>query len=280
MSVDNEEFKKAYEMWNSFKDEVLHKNRFFVKHEVLDFLRLFAEKNRKNIEKDKTLYRARLYSVHPFLDLFNKSLYGDGQLTPSQKEGFWGYNESDSFIPPNNDQVNDGRANPAYIKYLYTAEDPYTALVEVRPYLKSKVSIAEINVNETLNVADFSYASFPNYDGFEKHLIYLIMADFSNPTDSDKKSYIPTQYISEYIKTLGFDGIRFTSSLNGAGRNITIFNYEKCTAVGSKVYQVGDIYFEANCIEPKNEKGLSQLGSYIGVNILNALQKLDKQKEK
>ncbi|ARU63100.1 hypothetical protein CBW65_20545 [Tumebacillus avium] len=279
MEVNNEEFKKAYDMWTSFKEEVLYKNRFFVRHEALDFLKLFAEKNRKIIEKGTILYRARLYSAHPFLEFYNKQLNDGGELTPGQKEGFWGYDESNSFIPPYNDKVSDGRANPAYIRYLYTAETPYTALVEVRPYLSSRVSIAEIKVNETLNVADFSYVSFPDYDGFEKYLMYLIMSDFSIPTASDNKSYIPTQYISEYIKTLGFDGIRFTSSLNSSGRNITIFNFEKCKAIGSKLYQVGNIYFEANCIEPKNEKRLTQLGSYIGENIFNMLQDLNKQKE-
>lgn len=126
----------------------------------------------------------------------------------------------------------------------------------VRPYLNSKVSVAKIRIAESIVVADFSYVSFDSFEGFEQNLIFLIMRDFSIPSDSDKKSYIPTQYVAEFIKTLGFDGIRFSSSLNRRGRNITIFNYEKCHPIGSKLYDIEDICFEAKGISPLNEKAL------------------------
>jgi hypothetical protein len=268
----NEEFARAYDLWNSFKNEVLYQNRFIVKHEVLDYLKHVAETYKMTIESEIILYRARLFvgetdylqylkkdwNEDEDLDLYGQLMKSKNKhaITTRKESGFWGYDEKESFVPINNDLVNDGRANPAYIKYLYTAESPYTALVEVRPYLKSKVSIAEIKVNEELIVANFSYESFGKLDGFEQNLMYLIMSDFSKPSDSDKKSYIPSQYVAEYIKTLGLDGIRFNSSLHGAGRNITIFNYEKCKPIGSKLYEIDDICFEAKGIAPLNEKEL------------------------
>jgi hypothetical protein len=116
--------------------------------------------------------------------LYEKGLEADGQphvprpasyhpIMSRELSKFWGYNEKESFVPSDNNIVKDGRVNPAFIKYLYTAEDPYTALVEVRPYLGSKVSVAEIRVNETLTIADFSYSSIENLIGFEEYLMFL-----------------------------------------------------------------------------------------------------------
>lgn len=271
MSIDNELFEKAYELWTSFKEEVLYKNRFIIKHDVLDYLKHFAETNQVKIEKDTILYRARLFTDNDTYIKYASSvvegLEVDDHLkraylklnngtNTNPESGFWGYDEKGSFVPSNNDTVNDGRANPAFIKYLYTAEDPYTSIVEVRPYLQSKISVAQIKINEPLTIADFTYDSFGKLEGFEQNLMYLIMSDFSKPTDSDKKRYIPTQYVAEYIKTLGIDGIKFNSSLYGRGRNITIFNYEKCKPVGSKLYEIEDICFEVKGIAPINEKNL------------------------
>ena len=268
MSMD-EEFIKAYDLWSNFKEEVLYKNRFFIKHDVLDYIQHFAEKSQTIIEKNTILYRARLFTENDFFihllethseieglnqeERLKRAYYG---IARKKDSGFWGYDEENSFLPINNDIVNDGRANPAFIKYLYTAEEPYTAIVEVRPYLESKVSVAEILVNEQLVMANFSFESIRKLEGFERKLMMVIMEDFSKPSDSNKKSYIPTQYISEYIKQLGLDGIRFNSSLHGRGRNITIFNFEKCQPIGSKLYEIADICFEAKGIAPKNEKEL------------------------
>ncbi len=108
-------------------------------------------------------------------------------------------------MPPNNDMVGDGRVNPFLIKYLYTAEDPYTALVEARPYLKSMVSIAEIKTNEPLLVADFSFESFGHFEkGFERDLLFLIMDDFSTPSNGEIKNYLPIQYITEFVKSRNY----------------------------------------------------------------------------
>ena len=269
MEIDS--FKKAYDLWSSFKEEILFKNRFFTNHKVLESIKDFAEKNLKQINEETILYRARIYDRDAyFLDHLNDEVSNaelddieklvmakyKTDISLRQKSGFWGFNSEDSFVPISNNIISDGRTNPSYIKYLYTAEDAYTALVEVRPFLNSKVSVAEIKVNDLLEVADFSYESIRNFEGFEQNLIYLIMRDFSTPSNSEKKDYIPIQYIAEYIKTLGFDGIRFNSSLHGRGRNITIFNYKKCTPIGSKLYEIKDICFEAKALAPKDEDGL------------------------
>lgn len=39
---------------------------------------------------------------------------------------------------------------------------------------------------------------------------------------------MPTQYLTETIKNMGFDGIRFKSALNSNGINIVLFSEEYC----------------------------------------------------
>ncbi len=247
--IDDELLKKAIDLWNDFKNMVLYNNRYIVKHPVLDYVESFTDKNQKTIEKGKILYRARQYKEET--DPRKRAL-----KECSGGSSFWGYDEKESFVPTNNDSINDGRANPAFIKYLYASEEPYTALVEVRPYLGTKVSVAEIEIIESLNVADFSIESYGKHEGFERYLMFSIMDQFSIPSDSNIQSYIPTQYIAEFIKTLGFEGIRFNSSLHEWGQNLTIFNYEKCKAISSKLYKIKDICFEAKGLASENENDL------------------------
>jgi RES domain-containing protein len=275
----NVELVDAYELWSSFKNEVLYKNRFLINHEVLSYLKKLADANIKIIQPQTILYRARQFDGDlESMRYFEKKITKDNKETSEPisaltlallkarsntkrdpDSGFWGYNKEESFVPSNNDLVNDGRVNPSLIKYLYTAEDAYTAMVEVRPYLESVVSIAEITVKSPLTIVDFSYDSLGELKGTEEFLMYLIMQDFSKPANLDKKSYIPTQYVAEFIKTLGMDGIRFNSSLHGRGRNLTIFNYEKCEPVSSSLYELSDICFEARNISPRGKPDLLHL---------------------
>lgn len=257
--INNELFKKAIDLWDDFKEELIYRNRFIVNHEVMGYIKHFAEINKKCIEKDTILYRARMYSEGKY-KRFNYNYKGVSlnnlASAIAHNPNFWGYDEIDSFVPPNNDVIAEGRANPSFIKYLYSAEEPYTAMAEIRPYLKSKVSVAEIKVDEQLNIADLSNGAIGGFDEFETFLIFLIEDEFSTPSNYDKKSYIATQFISEYIKTLGYDGIRFSSSLYKRGNNVTIFKYNKCHAIGSKLYEISDICIESKGILPINQKPL------------------------
>lgn len=287
---DEEIFKEAYNLWEDFKNEILYKNRFIIKHILLDYVTKVAENNIRIISEGTKLYRARKYTESSnFLYYYNLNKLNDefaknsknfndsidhllfleeyyNQYKTKIELDFYGYNKKDSFVPPDNILVDDGRTNPVLIKYLYTSEEPYTAIVEVRPYLNSRVSVAEIIVNSQIKVCNLSWEAIDSENKFEQYLIYLILEDFSKPVDSEKYMYIPTQYIAEYIKNLGFDGIRFNSSLYSRGRNITIFNYHYCEPIGSKLYEIEDICFDIKAIAPKNEKSLVhyKLKSYQG----------------
>ncbi|WP_157830678.1 RES family NAD+ phosphorylase [Aeromonas sobria] len=65
---------------------------------------------------------------------------------------------------------------------------------------------------------------------------------FSNPvTNSDLKSdYAPTQIISEYIKSLGYDGLAFKSSL-GPSYNFALFNLDCVVFKQSNLFTVNNV---------------------------------------
>lgn len=78
----------------------------------------------------------------------------------------------------------------------------------------------------------------------EMHVIRMIQRAFSKPTNNSD-DYIPTQVIAEYIRSLGYDGIRFNSSIHSGGVNLTIFNYKKCEAISSQDFRIEDIKLTA-----------------------------------
>ena len=56
--------------------------------------------------------------------------------------------------------------------------------------------------------------------------------------------YVPTQYICDYVKHLGYDGIRYKSTLVEGGINYAIFDEKKFDCVGVKVVHIGNIHYE------------------------------------
>ena len=186
-----------------------------------------------------------------------------------KEDGFYGYGKKDSFIPPVK-ATRDMRANYRYIPYLYCANHPYTALVEVRPRLGPNVSIATIKANKEISLLDFTLNETPKKMSEPKENLFADMSMlFSKPvtSDDDILDYIPTQYIAEFSKYLGYDGIAFRSSLTPeledqdlniskeADRyNIVLFNYDKCAPIKSNIINVVRNYLEYKQIDQDTEK--------------------------
>lgn len=53
--------------------------------------------------------------------------------------------------------------------------------------------------------------------------------------------YLPGEYISEYIKSLGYEGIKYKSTLKNNGVNYAIFNEKNFKCEEVKTYEVKDI---------------------------------------
>lgn len=68
----------------------------------------------------------------------------------------------------------------------------------------------------------------------------------------DEKDYIFPQFIASYCQHLGYDGIAYRSKYatkenvqKNQGINFTVFNYQKCEAIGSKLYTVNKISIQS-----------------------------------
>ncbi len=253
MTGESEENYNARKLWRSFCDFVLYENRYFIKHELLDLLKNYVDKNTIELNEGELFYRARIIDDNAIKDHMVYRCYSSQDdensqnLYHSKSNSFRGLTKEASFVPPKEVIVGNGRANPKYIRYLYMSKDPTTALFEVRPLLFDAVNLAKIEIKENLKIAniasDIDYRNIS--DGtIELYTMGLIQGAFSKPTNN-KDVYIVTQIIAEYIKSIGYDGIKYNSSLHKGGINYTIFNYQKCESISSQDFRIEDFKITA-----------------------------------
>ena len=104
----------------------------------------------------------------------------------------------------------------------------------------------------------------------ERDLPYSLSTLFSTPVtnDDDVLDYIPTQFIAEYAKNIGYDGIAFSSSLtpdvnkNNPDRyNIVIFNYNKCRVIKSNIVKIINVDIE--CMQTDDDTAKLNTKSFI-----------------
>lgn len=231
-----------------------------------DFIKEIQFKNR-NPQDIKALRLLDDISTNPEI-LLNKgtNLYRCRIVTDKNKinkeEKFYGYGAKESFVPPIN-LTRDLRANYKYIPYLYCSNNPYISLVEVRPRMGSLVSIATIINNYPIRLLDFTVSNKPSKMTEAKmNLFSDLSVLYSTPiaSDDDVLEYIPTQFIAEYVKNRGYDGIAFSSSLTPEINkehpdrfNIVVFNYGKCSVIKSNVVEIQGIDVDGMQVDDGDE---------------------------
>lgn len=264
-------------LWMKYVEEIKLKRRFFPKSELLEEIKKVISYATNTIKKGTKLYRARSYHTKleyaknelpyilsefqndfpnidleledfqnalmiSFLDIVNK----DGKTINQRitelkgnKGSFYGYDEKGSDAPATG-YAGNGRANARYISFLYTAFDVETAIMEIAPKINLPISVAEIELNRDIKIFDFSiYRQGEEGIGIKLDSLSRL---FSSPNYNDESEYLPTQYLCEYIRELGFEGVCFKSSVNLEHKNLVIFDCDNATKSykinGSKVYNV------------------------------------------
>lgn len=235
-------YEQASKLWHSFRDEVMYGHRFFPSHPVLERLAAITKECEIAISPGSIYYRARIIdheaacTEHMVAKCYGKdSSEEDRNWYRNKANKFRGLTKEGSYVPSNPNQIRDARSNPKFIRYLYMAESPTTAVFEVRPILYSAVNVAGIEVKEQLLVANIAVDIDINPEkekSLDEWLLCFIQSAFSSPTNNPD-DYIPSQIIAEYIRHLGYDGIRYSSSLHRDGYNLTVFDVTKCEAVFS-----------------------------------------------
>lgn len=229
--VDNQEIN-----WDVFVREIKFKNRFFIENKInLTLLEALFKRHEKIYKKGKVFHRARIC---------------DGEQI---------YNKDRMGKPPV-DKSTAGRANPKGISYLYLSNDWETTLYETRASLYDYVTIAEFKIEEDINVLNLrdttKISPFKLEGDIEEYLKYKkylskLEKELSKPIrrQDSELDYLPTQYLCEFIKSIGFDGVEFRSSLNPNGYNLAIFNDEAFECIKTTLHEVQSVKFTSEKIQ-------------------------------
>ena len=207
--------------WNEFSYYIRHVNRYHSGHINLEKMDRFFSNMIFNMVDGIKLYRSRIGNAD-------------------------GFDSKDMGAPPI-DVISVGRANSRGIQCLYLADNIVTTFHEIKATELDYVTVGEFELkrNKKLRIVDLSYLDsigpFSNGDFNETWFavnienIRSIGDEIAKPIrryDSEL-DYLPTQYICDFIKHLGYDGIKYKSTLDPNGNNYAIFNESnfKCTKV-------------------------------------------------
>lgn len=206
--------------WETLRDEMMYRNRWFL---------------------DVTIEEARLRQL---LDLLIApslpSQWFRARIRPDEIN----YTIDQMGAPPKR-RASHGRANPAGIPYLYLGSRPETALSEVRPHTGDTACVAEFQIpairavdlrNPRKLVSPFILSDAIEIGQLRADLPFLerLGDELTRPVlpQGAAIDYIPSQYLCEFIKKSGFDGVVYRSSVSD-GFNLALF--DPGVAVGGSV---------------------------------------------
>ena len=189
--------------------------------------------------------------------LLIKSIFNDSQrekivsimsplLAKLKDTKFLGFNAENSGLPPK-DKRKEGRLNTAEDDFLYLSYDYGTALSEMRPIINQEYSVAECRTTKELRIINLHKLDTND----EKNLLtnfYLISKKISEPnTEPNPQNdgfYKITQMLAHFLKSKGYDGISFRSSLLENGLNLVLFDAGNVKFIGSKIFRIKSVKVE------------------------------------
>lgn len=224
------EYEKTYllsTMWSELRRELQEQNRYFAGRGIVSDIEnaLRSDLIKITLRQD-TLYRVRATTTDVALNI------------------------EEMGAPPANLSTA-GRANPAGIPYLYLASDQETAICEVRPHNNEKLTVGSFRLATSVTCIDlrdprigspfqhgWKLRDFVGVLGFLRHLGHELSLPIGNQRrDLD---YLPTQYLCELIKNLGYDGVLYKSGLSN-GYNVALFSPNAAYCFETKLVCVRNI---------------------------------------
>lgn len=227
---------QALARWETLRDELMWKNRYFL-DEVLDTDRLRELLGHLPADDmPTTWYRARI------LD----------------REQPFGIDEMGS--PPAR-KATHGRANPAGIPYLYLGSLPTTAVAEIRPHTGEVACVADFTVLSPLNAVDlrnprglvspFLLADARAIGQLRADIAFLerLGEELTRPVlpSGAAIDYIPSQYLCEFIKKVGYDGVVYRSSVS-EGINLALFDATKAAVGAVTLHKITKVCVEVEAV--------------------------------
>lgn len=207
--------------WEDFTYIVKHVNRFFdlngtrTREELLERFGLFMKLMTKELPIGYRIWRGRLNPPN------------NPYVTISQQLKECG--------PPPRNKAISLRMSPSGISYFYGAEDFETSYKEIRATKESTAIYGLFETTRILRIVDLSHIPHviigsifsPDYDHdlhAAKHFLRSFRDEISKPIEPNEAQieYLPTQLLTEYIRSKGYDGVRYGSSLTDSF-NVTLF---------------------------------------------------------
>lgn len=258
MDIDDPS-KPEFASWSSyhvFSQHIRHDTRYVWKKEVQAFLDTVIATLRHrdvNVPSGRLFFRARLGVEY-------EDEVKEGVIIGRCPSGY-----GPAGMKPLQNAASEGRANPAGIPLLYLASTEQTAISEVRPWIGSEVSVAQLKTTRALRLLDLSRGhgknsmaeiTFPELFGEEpitpekKESVVWMDIDnaFSEPITRSEVTadYAPTQILAELFHSIGYDGIIYRSQFGSNGYNIALFSLGDADVINCAPYRVSavDIQFK------------------------------------
>lgn len=110
------------------------------------------------------------------------------------------------------------------------------------------ISLAEIDKISPFIGINYGF-DYTQYATNIEHL-KMIGQEIAKPLRNDNAlDYLPTQYISDYIKSKGYDGIEYISTMCEKGINLAVFDKNLLKCINTTVYDVRSISYSYNQIK-------------------------------
>lgn len=222
--------------WDIFKKYLRNENRFHSKYINLEILEIILKETETIIPAGMNFYRARV----------------------SNEKGEKGFSRKEMWAPPD-DVASAGRANSKGQSCLYLSSNKKTTVKEIRAHAFDFVTIATFKTNREIRVLDLSSIAHSSpfyaetnkvaYLVNEKHL-RNIESDMAKPMSrwDSELDYLPTQYISDFAKFLGYDGVKYYSTFDKAAYNLALFDSGACDCKYHRNFLVGDLDYKLTAL--------------------------------
>lgn len=204
----------SLDLWDDFREELLKENRFF-------------QENKPDLSRLRELFNSLIADEADLCGKFFRARICEADVV---------FPASEMWAPPAS-RSRHGRANPAGIPYLYLASDLRTVVAEVRPQQGQCISVARFELptksrvldlrNPKKTISPFLFADEQEIARLRGDISFLerLGDELSRPVlkGSAHVDYLPSQYLCEYAKHCGFDGVFYGSSAS-EGFNLAVFH--------------------------------------------------------
>jgi len=219
--------------WFEFSEYIKYKNRFHANTFNARVFGKYLESAEKEYEEGTIMYRARIASTESGFDI------------------------DDMGAPPTSKRIS-GRINPEGIGVLYLSLDKETVFHESRASTLDFVSVGAFRLKKDIRIVNLTKISevspllfMEDTEDLEQYaanrkILKEIALEIAKPLrrNDGPLEYLPTQYITEFIKSKGYDGVEFASTLREGGYNLAVFDEDVFECFEVNTVEVSKITYE------------------------------------